>query len=147
MVAMVGGRRSGVIVSRLKKELIVVGDRLLIRPEEGEERTGSGLILPQSAVASRQARGGWVVSVGPGMPIASPVDFMEDGWRDGDEPQPRFVPLQAQEGDYALFLHKAAVEITFEDKKYLIVPNGAVLVLMREGFKASHDGWERGNTN
>ncbi len=134
-------------MGRLKKQLIVVGDRLLIRPEEGEERTNSGLILPQSAVASRQARGGWVVSVGPGMPIASPVDFMDDNWNESDEPQPRFVPLQAQEGDYALFLHKAAVEITFEEKKYLIVPNGAVLVLMREGFDAGSAGWDGGNSN
>lgn len=134
-------------MGRLKKDLIVVGDRLLIRPEEGEERTSSGLILPQSAVTSRQARGGWVVSVGPGMPIASPADYGEETWGDTDESQPRFVPLQAQEGDYALFLHKAAVEITFEGKNYLIVPNGAVLVLVREGFDADHDGWTGGNSN
>jgi chaperonin GroES len=134
-------------MSRLKKNLIVVGDRLLIRPEEGEERTNAGLILPQGAQASRQARGGWVVSVGPGMPIASPADYMEDGWGAGEDPEPRFVPLQAQEGDYALFLHKAAVEITFESKSYLIVPNGAVLVLVREGFEASHEAWDAGNTN
>jgi len=134
-------------MGRLKKDLIVVGDRLLIRPEEGEERTNAGLILPQTAVASRQARGGWVVSVGPGVPIASPMDYSGDGWGDGDESQLRFVPLQAQEGDYALFLHKAAVEITFEEKQYLIVPNGAVLVLVREGFDADHEGWEGSNTN
>ena len=134
-------------MNRLKKNLIVVGDRLLIRAEEGEEKTDSGLILPQSAVASRQARGGWVVSVGPGMPIATPADFMSDSWAEGDDPQPSFVPMQAQEGDYALFLHKAAVEITFEEKKYLIVPNGAVLVLVREGFEASHETWDGGNSN
>ena len=56
--------------------------------------------------------------------------------------------MQAQEGDYALFLHKAAVEITFEEKKYLIVPNNAVLVLVREGFDAEHEaGWEERNSN
>ncbi len=134
-------------MNRLKKNLIVVGDRLLIRPEEGEEKTDSGLILPQSAVASRQARGGWVVSVGPGMPIATPADYMSDAWEEGDDHQPSFVPLQAQEGDYALFMHKAAVEISFDGKKYLIVPNGAVLVLVREGFDASPEGWTGSNTN
>jgi chaperonin GroES len=135
-------------VGRLKKELIVVGDRLLIRPEQGEERTNAGLILPQTAVASRQARGGWVVSVGPGTPIVSPVDLMEENWNEDEGPRPRFVPMQAQEGDYALFLHKAAVEITFEGKKYLIVPNNAVLVLVREGFDADHEpGWDGGNSN
>ena len=134
---------------RLKKQLIVVGDRLLIRPEEGEERTNAGLFLPPTAVAARQARGGWVVSVGPGVPVINPMDMMDDHWGENEgrnEPQPRFMPLQAQEGDYALFLHKAAVEITFEKKSYLIVPNNAVLVLMREGFDAEHSGWE-GNSN
>lgn len=134
-------------MGRLKKELIVVGDRLLIRPEEGEERTNAGLILPQTAVASRQARGGWVVSVGPGTPIAALAEY-DGGWSEEDGPQPRFVPMQAQEGDYALFLHKAAVEITFEGKKYLIVPNNAVLVLVREGFDADHEpAWDGGNSN
>ena len=136
-------------MSRLKKQLIVVGDRLLIRPEEGEERTHAGLYLPQSAVAARQARGGWIVSVGPGVPVVNPMDLMDEHWNDGEnqsEPQPRFMPMQAQEGDYALFLHKAAVEITFEKKAYLIVPNSAVLVLVREGFDADTTGWE-GNSN
>jgi chaperonin GroES len=136
-------------MSRLKKQLIVVGDRLLIRPEEGEERTNAGLYLPQNAVAARQARGGWVVSVGPGVPVIHPMDMMDENWTDGEGPSDlpqRFMPLQAQEGDYALFLHKAAVEITFEKKNYLIVPNGAVLVLMREGFDTDRPGWE-GNSN
>ena len=134
---------------RLKKQLIVVGDRLLIRPEEGEERTNAGLFLPQTAVAARQARGGWVVSVGPGVPVINPMDMMDEHWGENEgrgDPQPRFMPLQAQEGDYALFLHKAAVEITFEKKNYLIVPNSAVLALVREGFEAEHPSWE-GNSN
>jgi len=125
-------------MSRLKKKLIVVGDRILVRPEEGEERTNAGLYLPQTAVAARQARGGWVVSVGPGLPVMNPADLMEETW-DDNASHARYVPMQAQEGDYVLFLHKASVEITFEKKQYLIVPNSAVLVLMRED-------WEEGPT-
>jgi chaperonin GroES len=97
-------------LARLKKQLIVVGDRILVRPEEGEERTRSGLYLPQTAISARMAQGGWVVAVGPGVPIP-------------------------QDGDFALFLRKAAVEITFEKQQYLIVPNSAVLVLVREGWE------------
>ena len=129
---------------RLRKKLIVVGDRLLVRPEEGEERTNAGLYLPQTAVAARQARGGWVVSVGPGTPIVR-VDPEGDPWEDSAAPQ--YVPMQAQEGDYVLFLHKAAVEITFEKKNYLIVPNSAVLVLMREGWDSESGEWQDGETN
>ena len=132
----------------LKKKLIVVGDRILVRPEHGEERTGAGLYLPQSAVAARQAQGGWVVTVGPGVPIPEPVDFDEDGLDEHNEP--RYLPMQAQEGDYAVFLKRAAVEITFEKKQYLIVPNAAILVLIREEWDPTSNGndeWPRSTTN
>jgi co-chaperonin GroES (HSP10) len=119
----------------LRKKLIVVGDRILVRPEHGEERTGAGLYLPQTAVSARQAQGGWVVSVGPGVPIPEPADFDED--RLGEHQEPRYLPMQAQEGDYAVFLKKAAIEITFEKKQYLIVPNAAILVLIREEWDAA----------
>lgn len=117
----------------MKKQLIVVGDRILVRPEEGEERTNAGLYLPQTAVAARQARGGWITSVGPGLPVASGADVIDGGWEDNNLPA-RYLPMQAQVGDYVLFLHEAAVEITFEKKQYLIVPNSAVLVLVREDW-------------
>ena len=123
---------------RLKKQLIVVGDRLLVRPEDGEERTNAGLYLPQTAVSARQARGGWVVGVGPGMPVATPVEADEAL---GESEAPRYVPMQAQEGDYVLFLHKAAVEITFEKKNYLIVPNSALLVLVRDEWEDEDGDW------
>ena len=130
------------MMARLKKKLIVVGDRLLVRPEEGDERTNAGLYLPQTAIASRQAAGGEVVSVGPGVPIVNPLDMSEDSWTEGGEAaRAHYLPMQAQEGDYVLFMRKAAVEITFEKRAYLIVPNGAVLVLVREGFEAEAPGW------
>jgi hypothetical protein len=40
--------------------------------------------------------------------------------------------MQALAGDYAIFLRKAAVEIKYEDKTYLVVPQSAVLVLLRD---------------
>ena len=134
------------MMARLKKKLIVVGDRLLVRPEEGDERTNAGLYLPQTAIASRQAAGGWVVSVGPGVPIVNPLAMSEDSWAEGGEAaRAHYLPMQAQEGDYVLFMRKAAVEITFEKRAYLIVPNGAVLVLVREGFEAEAPGWTPGD--
>jgi co-chaperonin GroES (HSP10) len=114
----------------LKKRLIVVGDRILVRPEYGEERTGAGLYLPQTALSARQAQGGWVVSVGPGVPVPEPVDLDDEVF--DEHAEPRYLRMQAQEGDYALFLKKASIEITFEKKQYLIVPNAAILVLIRQ---------------
>ena len=135
-------------MSGLRKKLIVVGDRLLVRPEEGEERTHAGLYLPQTATAARQAGGGWVVSVGPGVPVINPMDMSDEPWNEGQETRPHYVPMQAQEGDYVLFMRKAAVEITFEKRSYLIVPNSAVLVLVREDFDTGDGEWEQGaNSN
>jgi hypothetical protein len=43
----------------------------------------------------------------------------------------KYLPTQAEAGDYALFFRKAAVEITFEGKTDLVVPQAAILVLVR----------------
>ena len=121
---------------RIRKELIVVGDRLLIRPQRGEERTGAGLYLPATAVNEQQVRGGRVVKVGPGLPLAEPVDG-DELWKRKPVLEPRYLPMQAKEGDYALFLKSAAIEISYDGEKYLIVPNSAVLVLSREEIDLS----------
>ncbi len=123
---------------KLRKRLIVVGDRILVRPERGEERTHTGLYLPQTAVSSRLAQGGWVVSVGPGLPIPEPAELYDEAAQQ-QEAAVRYVPMQAQEGDYVLFLRKSAVEITFDQKQYLIVPNAAILVLVREDWDDASD--------
>jgi co-chaperonin GroES (HSP10) len=51
----------------------------------------------------------------------------------------RFIPMQARVGDYALFFRRAAVEITFEGTRYLVVPQTAILALVREGDEGEHD--------
>ncbi len=114
------------------KRLIVVGDRVLISPEEGEERTNVGLYLPPTALESRQVQGGRIVATGPGTPMTEPASMDDEPWKIHG-PDPKYLPMQAQVGDYGLFFRKAAVEITFEGKKYLVVPQAAILVLVREG--------------
>jgi len=113
------------------KKLIVVGDRVLILPEEGEERTNVGLILPASAVDNQAVQGGRVVATGPGTPISAPTELNDEPWKIGSG-EARFLPVQAQVGDYAIFFRRAAVEITFEEKRYLVVPQAAILTLVRE---------------
>jgi chaperonin GroES len=113
------------------KKLIVVGDRVLILPEEGEERTRVGLYLPQTALDTLAVQGGRVLATGPGTPMAEPASLDEEPWKIGRREGARYVPMQARTGDYALFFRKAAVEITFEGTKYLVVPLAAILVLVR----------------
>ena len=121
------------------KELLVVGDRVLILPEEGEERSKVGLYLPATAVDNQAVQTGTVIATGPGTPISAPTDLDEEPWRiTGGEP--RFLPVQAREGDYAIFFRRAAVKITYEDTKYLVVPQAAILVLLR-GTSEPEEGW------
>ena len=40
--------------------------------------------------------------------------------------------MQAREGDYALFLQKAGVEIKYRGSSYIIIPQSAILLLIRD---------------
>ncbi|MDH5804585.1 MAG: co-chaperone GroES family protein [Gemmatimonadota bacterium] len=113
------------------KKLVVMGDRVLVQPAEGEERTSVGLYLPPTAIDKQAVQGGRIVAVGPGTPLAEPTALDDEPWRISQGGDQRFVPMQAVIGDYALFFRKAAVEITFEEERYLVVPQAAILVLVR----------------
>jgi co-chaperonin GroES (HSP10) len=113
------------------KKLIVVGDRVLIAPEEGEERTTVGLYLPPTAIDHQAVQSGRIIATGPGTPVAEPAGLSDEPWKISNQ-ETRYVPMQAQVGDYALFFRKAAVEITFEGKRYLVVPQAAILILVRD---------------
>jgi co-chaperonin GroES (HSP10) len=113
------------------KELLVVGDRVLVRIEEGEDRTNVGLYLPPTAIDNQAVQGGTIVATGPGLPMPSLEVNSDEPWRTAAR-ETRFVPMQARRGDYALFFRKAAVEITFEGERYLVVPQTAILALVRD---------------
>jgi chaperonin GroES len=114
------------------KELFVVGDRVLIRVEEGEERTNVGLYLPPTAIDNQAVQGGTIVATGPGQPMPSFDANSDEPWREQTREAARFVPMQAHAGDFALFFRKAAVEITFEGERYLVIPQSAILALVRD---------------
>lgn len=116
-----------------------MGDRVLIEPEEGEERSKVGLYLPASAVESQAVQAGTVAATGPGTPISAPTELDDEPWQIGSG-EPRFLPVQAAVGDYAIFFRRAAVEITFEERTYLVVPQAAILVLVR-GTSEQPEGW------
>jgi len=118
-------------MSDSRKRLIVVGDRVLISPEEGEDRTKVGLYLPATAIDKQAVQGGKVVATGPGTAVSAPTELDEEPWKIGAT-EPRYMPLQARIGDYAIFFRRAAVEITFEGSRYLVVPQAAILTLVRE---------------
>ena len=114
--------------NRLKK-LIVIGDRLLIKPTRPDEKTASGLYLPPGVQEKEKVQQGYVIKTGPGYAIPLPVE--DEPWKAEDE-KVKYLPLQAKEGDLAVFLVSGATEVMYEDEKYFIVPQGAVLMLERE---------------
>jgi len=114
------------------KELIVIGDRVLIQPDEAEEKTNVGLYLPQTVRDRDEVMRGRIIKIGPGIPLADPSSLGDEPWSASGTPAPRYLPMEARVGDYALFLRKAAVEIQYEGKKYFIVPQSAILLLIRD---------------
>ena len=119
---------------QLRKQMIVVGDRILIDVDDAQDKTKSGLYLPPSVREREKVAMGRIVRVGPGYPIPNPNYTEDEPWSAPKDPM-RYIPLQAKEGDYALFLREQGVEVEFEEKKYLIVPQSAVLMLVRDQFK------------
>ena len=119
---------------RNPKRLIVVGDRVLVRVEDGEERSKVGLYLPPTAVDNQAVQGGDIVATGPGLPMPEiTAEHSDEPWRLGTGAREmRFLPMQARTGDFALFFRKASVEITFEGESYLVVPQAAILALVRD---------------
>jgi co-chaperonin GroES (HSP10) len=115
---------------KAKKNLIIVGDRVLIEPDEGTGKTSSGLYLPPTVKEKEKAASGYVIKTGPGYAVHEP-GVSDEPWAAGKRKEVKYIPLQASQGDFAIFLRESAVEIEFEGKKYLIVPHSAILALVR----------------
>ena len=111
------------------KKLVVIGDRVLIKLTRPDERTASGLYLPPGVHEKEKVQQGYVIKTGPGYAIPMPVD--DEPWKQTDD-QVKYVPLQAKEGDLAIFLLSGATEVMYEREKYFIVPQSAILMLERE---------------
>ena len=113
------------------KNLIIVGDRVLIKLKKQTDQTQSGLYLPPGVQESEKVQSGYIMKVGPGYPIPMPADDFEESWKDPEE-KIKYIPLQVQEGDLAIFLQKAAYEVMYENEKYFIVPQQAILMVERD---------------
>jgi chaperonin GroES len=116
----------------MKKELIIVGDRVLIEPDDHQDRTDTGLYLPQGVREKEKVQRGRVIKIGPGYPIPDPAAIEVEPWENSSA-QKQYFPLQAKEGDLCIFLRNSGVEVEYEGKKYVVVPHAALLVILRPG--------------
>ena len=113
------------------EKLIVVGDRVLIKPKSNPDKTHSGLFLPPGYTERENTQSGYVVKVGPGYPNPMPPEDGDEPWKQQKE-KTRYLSLQAVVGDLAIFLQKGAIEIFYNNEKYFIVNQNAILLLERD---------------
>ncbi len=113
--------------------LVVVGDRVLIKPKSAANQSKGGLLLPPGYKEKEEIQSGYVVKAGPGYPIPLPSEGFDEPWKKKEEAV-NYIPLQARIGDLAIFLKKGAVEIQYHNEKYFIVPQHSILLLERNDF-------------
>lgn len=112
------------------QEIIVVGDRVLLKPLSPGNQTNGGLYLPPSVKEKDEVQSGMVVRVGPGYPVPAHQDF-DQFLKDHSEPV-QYIPLQARPGDKAIYLQKHSHEIEIDGERLIIVNQHAILLLMRD---------------
>ena len=107
------------------QKIIVVGDRVLIRPTKESDKSHGGLYLPPSVVEKELVQSGYIIKTGPGYPVPAAAED-DEPWKEGKKTN--YIPLQAKEGDLALFMKKDAVEIELHNEKMVIVPQASILL-------------------
>ena len=112
------------------RKFIIVGDRVLIKPKNQQERTKSGLYLPPGVQEREKIHSGYVLKVGPGYPVQA-IQDADEPWKEHGE-EVKYVPLQPKEGDLAVYIQKSGYDIEFNNEKYVIIPHSAILMLIRD---------------
>lgn len=111
-------------------QIFVVGDRVLVEPVEGEQQTESGLVLPATVTEKDQVAIGRVVKVGPGYLTANPDYSGNEPWAKPSEAV-RYLPLQAEVGDFAYYLRKEGLDLNYKGTHYIVVRHSSLLALVR----------------
>ncbi len=112
------------------EKFIMIGDRVLVKPKSPDDRTKSGLFLPPGVQEKEKINAGYVLKIGPGYPIPA-INDADEPWKNRSE-EVKYVPLQPREGDLAVYLQSNGYEIEFNKEKYVIIPHGAILMLIRD---------------
>ena len=112
------------------EKLIMVGDRVLVKPKNQSGKTKTGLYLPPTVQESEQVQSGYIIKVGPGYPIPA-ISEDDEIWKEKKE-DIKYVPLQTHIGDLAVYLNKSGWELEFNNEKYIIIPHSAILMIIRD---------------
>lgn len=91
-----------------------LGDRVVVKLLEMEEKTKGGIILPD--VAKEKPQEGKIIAVGKGR-------LLEDG---------SLKPFEVRVGDKVLFARYSGSEVTHRDQEYLLVKEDDILAVVRD---------------
>ena len=90
-----------------------LSDHILIEPMKQEEKTKTGILLPETADKEKPEQGK-VIAVGPGRKTDSG----------------KIIPLEVKKGDTVLFTKYGPTEIKINDKEYLIAKEEDILAIL-----------------
>lgn len=91
-----------------------LGERVVLKVLESEEKTKSGIVLPDTAKEKPQM--GKVLAVGPGK-------LLDNGQK---------VPLEVKVGDKVLFAKYAGTEVKLDGEEYMVLKESDILAIMPE---------------
>ena len=97
-------------------QLKPLGDRVVLKQQEAEEKTVSGIILPDSAKEKPQTA--VVIAVGPGNEI------------DGKK-----TKMQIKEGDHVIYSQYSGTDVKLEDEEYIIVNQSDIIAIVEKIHK------------
>ena len=112
------------------EKIIMIGDKVLIKPKNPNLQTTSGLYLPPTAIEKESIQAGYVIKIGPGFPIPAMNDE-EESWKENRDAV-KYIPLQAKTGDLAVYLNKSGFDVEFKGEKYIILSHSAIVMIVRD---------------
>ncbi len=95
----------------MTKGLKPLGDRVVVKPEVSEEKTKTGIVLPDSAKEKPQE--GTVIAVGPGR-------VLDNGQR---------VPLEVKVGDRVVYAKYGGTEVKLENEEFIVLSERDILAI------------------
>ena len=112
------------------EKIVMVGDKVLVKPRNPNLQTNSGLFLPPTAVEKESIQAGYVIKIGPGYPIPAMNDE-DESWKENKETV-KYIPLQAKTGDLAVYMNKSGFDVEFKGEKYTILSHSSIVMIIRE---------------
>ena len=111
-------------------KFLMIGDKVLVKPTNPQGKTKSGLLLPPSVQEGEKLQTGYIIRTGPGIPIPSNSED-DEVWKKNED-KIHYLPLQAKEGDMAVYIQSTGFEVLINEEKYLILSHSSILMLVRD---------------